>query len=230
MAVGFDARMTAGNSADGLNQQVSGATTISSTGITVGASATLLVIVLTWGPNNNGAPSTVTATWNGASCTAGPLITTSTVTSAIFYKINPAAGANTLTASWTNADDCYMSAVSFTGTDTSTGIKVADSTSNATASITITSSTDGATVANFANNNGTPTLNFNKIYAESPLNPGGGATYQLGGTSNTHTFSGGTNQASVGVHVLAAPGVAAEDDSWSINQQIPNILPVTVWQ
>ena len=45
MAVAFDAKMTGGNAADGHNQRGDNVTTVSSTGMTVGASATLLVAV-----------------------------------------------------------------------------------------------------------------------------------------------------------------------------------------
>jgi hypothetical protein len=205
MAVALDASMTAGNSADGLNQQASAATTISSTGITVGAGATLLVATLSFGLT---VPTGVTMTWNGVSMTAGPSISDSSQTmSAIFYLINPASGAKTLSASWTGSTDCYMSAASFNGTDTTTGIKVSDSTTaNTGTSLTVTSSTDGATVVNFADNAGTPTVNFTKIWAEAPLNPAGGGNFTLGGTSNAHTFTGGGGSAPsiVGVHILAA--------------------------
>jgi len=106
-----------------------------------------------------------------------------------------------------------MSAVSFKGTDTVTGINAGDSTSIANnTSLTVTSTTDGATVANFAVNGATPTLNFTKIWAESPLQPGGGGHYALGGTSNVHTATGagGTVQAFVGVHVISGATVAVK--------------------
>lgn len=216
MAVGFDAKMAAGNSADGLNQEATGATSISSTGITVGGSATLLVAVLAFAQGNaSTTPTSITATWNGAVMTAGPTVTSGTgtpyATAAIFYKISPASGANTLAAAWTNSHDCYMSAVSFTGTDTSTGINAAHSTTaTGTTTITITSDANGATVAVFAVDGSAPTVNFTKIFSEAPLNPGGGASYTLGGTSNAHTFTGagGSVQALAGIHVIAAAGGA----------------------
>jgi hypothetical protein len=204
MAVALDASMTAGNSADGFNQEASSVTTISSTGITVGASATLLVAMLTLGTGS--VATGITMTWNGVSMTAGPTISHTSVVSAIFYLINPASGAKTLSASWTGLVDCYMSAVSFKTSDTVTGIKVADSTTaTQTTSLTVASSTDGATVVNFAEDGGVPTVNFTKIWAEAPLGPGGGGNFTLGGTSNVHTFTGGggANQAIVGVHILA---------------------------
>lgn len=213
MAVALDALMTAGNSGDGLSQEIATDVAINSTGITVGASAKLLVAVLATGHGNGAAPTSVSMTWNGTAMTAGPTVTSGTGNPfawvAIFYLINPAAGANTLHAQWTNSNDMYMSAVSFTGTDTSTGINAAhNATATNTTTLTITSDTAGATVAVFAVDGAAPTVNFTKIFSEAPFNPGGGASYTLGGTSNGHTFTGGggTVQALAGVHVIAAAG------------------------
>lgn len=206
--VAFDAKMTAGNSADGFNQQASSVTSISSTGITVGASATLLAVPFVI----QGAavqPSGVTGTWNGSALTLQVFAVSDKVTAGIATIVNPAAGANTLALAWTNTGDCYMGAVSFTGTDTSTGVNVADNTTTTqTTAITVTSSADGATVAVFGVNGSTPTVDQTKLWAEAPLNPGGGASYALGGASNTHNFTGagGSLQALAGVHVIAAPG------------------------
>lgn len=209
MAVGFDATMLAGNSADGFNQEIAAATAISSTGITVGGSASLLVAVLSWGSSGGTAPASITMTWNGGAITAGPTINSGKVRAAIFYKYSPAAGANALAAAWTNSNDCYMSAVSLTGSDLVNGVVIADSqTATNTTTITVPSTTDGATVACFAVDGSTPTVNFTKIFAEANLNPGGGGSYTLGGTSNAHTFTGGGGsvQALVGIHVIAASG------------------------
>jgi hypothetical protein len=217
MAVANDTTMLAGNSADGFNQQASAATSISSTGITVGASATGLVSDIVW---QNGASTDITArtmTWNAGSMTEQPTVLQSNgVTrqrASIFVLPSPASGANTLAASWTGASDCYMSAASFTGTDTSTVVKVADNATQTglpSTSITVTSATGDATYATFVVNGATPTVNFTKVWAEAPLSPGGGGSYTLGGTSNAHTFTGagGSSSALVGVHILAAAGGA----------------------
>lgn len=207
-AVAKDASMTAGNSADGLNQQASSATTISSTGITVGAGATCLVgIIALEGVST--APTGITMTWNSVSMTQHAIATHTKVVTAFFVLVSPASGAKTLQASWTNSSDVYMSAISFTGTDTSTCVNATDDiTATAGTSITITSTTNGATVGQFATDGATPTMNFTKIYAESPLLHGGGANFTLGGTSNVHTFTGagGTTPALSGVHVIAGAG------------------------
>lgn len=211
MAVALDALMTAGNAADGLSQEIATDVAIDSAGITVGASATLLVAVLATGHSNGAAPTGVSMTWNGVAMTAGPTVTSGTGNPfawvEIFYLISPAAGAHTLHAQWTGSNDMYMSAVSFTGTNTSTGINASDSiTATNTTTLTVTSDTSGATVAVFSVNGAAPTVNFTKIFSEAPFNPGGAASYTLGGTSNGHTFTGGggTVQALAGVHVIAA--------------------------
>jgi hypothetical protein len=215
MAVAIDATMTGGNSPDGLNQEASGTTSISSTGITVGASATGLVAALVWQDpvaGTGSAPATRAVTWNGVAMTEAAFVTSSvihTVSVGIYVLANPAAGAQTLSATWTNTQDAYLSAVSFTGTDTSTVVNATDSTTTTqTTSITVTSDTNGATVAVFGVDGSAPTVNFTKIFSDAPLAPGGGASYTLGGTSNGHTFtgSGGGTQALAGVHVIAGAG------------------------
>lgn len=206
--------MTAGNSADGLNQEVSAATTISSTGLTIPSGATFLGCVLASADGGSTiGPTAVSMTWNGTPMSPGP---TNTVTGGgqnaftqIFYLINPAAGTGPMVANWTTARDMYMSGTAFNGTDTVTGINAADNqTATNVTTITVTSAANDATLASFACNAAAPTVNFTKIYAEAPLSPGGGANYTLGGTSNAHTFTGagGTLQALVGIHILAGTG------------------------
>ena len=210
MAVAFDASMTGGNSSDGLDQNVSAATSISSTGMTTGGSASLLVAVFEW-QNSTADITGRSSTWNSVSSTEGPSILQTSGARrnrvSIFTLVSPASGNKTLAGAWTTASDCYMSCASFTGTDTTTGIQTADSTTaSGTTTITVTSDANGATVAVFGVDGATPTVNFTKIFAEAPLNPGGGASYTLGGTSNGHTFTGagGTIQSLAGVHVIAA--------------------------
>lgn len=212
MAAVFDANMTGGNGAGGLDQNAAAATSVTtSSAMIVGALATLLIVTLAWGSSTSVDPSSRTCTWDGVAMIEGP---TGVVTSggrseraSIFYLVNPAPGTKTLTAAWAGACDVYMSATSFSGTDAVTGIKVADSvTATATTTITITSDATGLTVAVFCVDGAAPTTNFNAIYSEAPLTPGGGASYQLGGASNAHTFigAGGTIQILAGVHVIAA--------------------------
>lgn len=213
MAVGFDAKMTAGNSSDGFNQEAIGATSVSSTGMTIGGAASLLVAMLAFGAGGGTAPTSLSMTWNGVTLTAQAFVVSSgggaMAAVYLFTLVNPATGNRTLAGAWTTAQDCYMSCISFTGTDTVTGVAVADNTTTSqVTTITVPSTVDGATVAVFAVDGSTPTVNFTKIWAEAPNNPGGGASYTLGGTSNAHTFTGGggTRQALAGVHVIAASG------------------------
>jgi hypothetical protein len=212
MAAAFDAKPTAYNSSDGLNQEAIGATSVSAaSGFTIGASATLLIGQIAFGNGANvAAPTNVTMTWDGASMTQ-EIITSSTsmpdtATSAQFSKATPATGAKTLAAAWTTAQDCYLSAASFTGAQ----IDVTGTTSNTQAtSLSINTTSDGATIACFAVNGSTPTVSQTKIWAEAPNNPGGGGSYAIGGSgTNAHGFTGagGTRQVITGLKITATAG------------------------
>jgi hypothetical protein len=211
-AVALDALFTGGNADSGRVQQADNATSCSDTdGITVGASATLLVAVVHWqGQIDAAGPVSITATWDGNASTGNLTAQNSSGrqnTSAIFWWNAPATGAKTLTFNWTNGCDCYMSAASFTGTHATTPIVTADNvTVTAGTTVTVTSGSDDATVAVWGTNGGDPTTNFEEIFSQAPLDPGGGASYELGGTSNGHTFTGagGTTPAGAGVHIDAA--------------------------
>jgi hypothetical protein len=128
MAVAIDAVMTGGDSSDGDCLQGDNVTSKSGTGITVGALATLLIVPIVI-QAAGGTVSNLAVTWNSISMTLGPIVTNGAgfPTVAIFSLVNPTAGSNTLASSWTTTADIYMGAASFTGTDTTTGIKVADS-------------------------------------------------------------------------------------------------------
>jgi hypothetical protein len=210
MAVAFDSQMTGGNGAGGQDQNIAGALAISSTGLTIIA-ASILVAVFVWQDNASNDQLSRTATWNGVSMSERATI--SQVSGATFLRVSiftlvsPVSGNHALAGAWLGASDCYMSGAGFTGTDTSVGINPADSTTaSGTTSIPVTSDLTGATVAVFGANGNPPTVNFNQIFSEAPLNPGGGASYQLSGTTNNHTFTGagGTLQALAGIHIIAA--------------------------
>lgn len=215
MAVAFDAKPTAWNSADGLNQQATGATSVSaSTGMSVGGSATVLVGVITYQNAVGGGtdPGAISAwTWNGVAKTgvleASNVGGSDKVRTAIAWWVSPATGTQTLTASWANSADAYMSCASFTGGDTSTPVVTADNVSGTSGTtVTVTSDANGVTVAAWGTNGSAPTTNFNKIYSEAPLRPCGAASYQAAGSSNGHTFTGGggTVPAWAGIHLQAA--------------------------
>jgi hypothetical protein len=214
MAVAFDAKMTGGNGTGGLDQTVSGATSISSTGMTVGASASLLLGLAVWQDNLSTDITSRSMTWDSVSMSEEVTILQTTGTNnlrvSIFKLLAPNAGNKTLAGAWTNTADCYVSAISYTGTDIVTGIYVAHSvTASGTTQITVTSDASGATVAVFGVNGNAPTTNFNTIFSDAPFNPGGGGSYQIAGTSNIHTFTGGggTIQALAGVHVIPLGGL-----------------------
>lgn len=223
MAVAFDAKMTAGDSSDGDCLQGNNVQLKSGTGITVGGSATLLVVPI--GLQNTASFSTVptarNVTWNGVSMTESAFVSSFDasavhVHAGVYTLVSPTTGAQELEASWQSAGcDIYMGAVSFTGTDTTTGIQTGDSTTaTQTTQITVTSSTNGATVALLIRNGGLPTgFAGTKIWDDEPYAPGGGADYMIGGTSNVHSYTGGsagTRQALAGVHVIAGEASAPQ--------------------
>lgn len=225
MAVAFDAKMTGGNGTSGACQKVAGATSISSTGMTVGSGATLLIVVLHW---QNVPTGTISVTWDSVACTinASNDITNGSNRSIIAYLINPNVGNKTLAASWTTSVDCYMSCASFTGTDTSTAVQDFVE-GNSSTTVTVTSSTDGATVAIWGTNGSAPTTNFNQIFVQSDLNPGAGASYQLGGTSNAHTFTGagGSSPAYCGIHAIAGASGPTAGEIAAAAQQMGYPMP-----
>jgi hypothetical protein len=103
-----------------------------------------------------------------------------------------------------------MGACSFTGTDTATGINSADTQLvTGSTSIAVNTTSDGATVAVFGNNNGIPTMNQTKLWTFDAFHPGGGSSYAIGGSgTNSHTFTGGAVQSILGIHIIAPAGPA----------------------
>lgn len=153
-------------------------------------------------------------TWNGVAMTQiGSGIQGTNAGVRMFYLVNPATGNQTLAASWTTNSVWALGAVAFSGADQTTCVDAAH-TVTATGSSTeastgaITSTTDGATVG-AATNAGSANFtaqNQTLVYFEnSQTFQEGAASYAIGGTSNTHTFTmGSTTWAAMGVHVKAA--------------------------
>ena len=216
MAVGFDAKMTGGNGGGGTYQYSSVVNTAgSSTGMTVGVGATLLVAILDLGGNNT-TPGALACTWNGVSMNLACSIYTTTsigAGAALFTLVNPASGNKTLAASWTESLGCQfnLSSLSFTGTDTVTGYNSADNvTGIATSgnqSIAVNTDANGATVATInCYSSGLTVNSLTQIFAGSPTNDNGAASYGVGGSgTNTHTFNvtGATAEAWAGIHIIA---------------------------
>lgn len=225
MAVAFDAKTVAGNGpVDGTCDWRGSEGTSYTPGnhLTVAASATFLVVNALWGWAGTGTgPTSRGITWNGVSMAEAVTQTsndgTNSQRASIFVLLAPTSGTQVLAASWTGNSDMYISGISFTGTDTNTGYKSADNvTGSAGTTVTITSSSDGATVAHWAGNGNTPTLNFNECYKEDSDGPGSGATYQLAGASNAHTFTGGGATIDfVGIHIIA-PAAGGFVAAWGV--------------
>lgn len=212
-AVGFDTNATGGNGTSGQSEYGTTTPFTSSTFITVGASATLLVVDV----STYSSASTFTGqgcTWNGVSMVQAAQEINGELASTIYVLVNPAAGAQALSCSFyvaTGATAWYVNAASFTGTDTTTGYKSIDSVATTASPVTINTSTNDATLAIFgcvAGGNPAPT-NFTTLFTNTNNTQNGAASYTLGGTgTNAHTFScsGGT-EAGAGVHIIA-PGAA----------------------
>lgn len=215
MAVGFDAKMTAGNGTGGLCQTGTGIITLSSVGgITVGAGASILCVPTTWYCPGSAGPTARTMTWNGVSMTESltsfvVLGGSDSLRASWWTLASPASGAKTLTANWTTNCDLYMSAVSASGAT----LQSADNTTVANVTtINVPSDANGMSLAVFNTDGGAPTTNFVQIFSDAPFGPGAGSSYQLGGSpTNAHTFTGagGTQQLLLGIHLVASGGAAA---------------------
>jgi hypothetical protein len=122
-----------------------------------------------------------------------------------------ATGAQTLVITFspdTTATNCYVSAVAFNNTDTTTGINTGHTTTNSGAvySVTVTSDANGATVGAWAMDGGTGTpQDQTAIWDYAVDAPSAGGSYAIGGTSNTHTApTAGTQNYFGGIHVISA--------------------------
>jgi len=219
MAVAFDAKMTGGDLDSGRCYGPVGTTSFSTTGMTVGVGATCLVVTIVFGNGSGVLPASIAATWDGVAMTLQANVTSSDApannraAAAILVLVNPASGNKTLAGSWTGTLDAYVSCVSFTGTDTTTGVNATNNTTATQATaIVVPTTSDGATVACFGVDGSDPTVDQTEMFSTAPNDPGGGASYALGGaTSNTHNFTGagGDRQALAGVNVIAAGGGGA---------------------
>jgi hypothetical protein len=188
------------------------ATSISLTTFTVGSGANrCLVAMLSFSLTT---VSAISVTWDGTAMTQAATYTgtdaTLKVITQLYVLINPTSGNKTLTASWTGASVVTLAAVEFSGADQVTCYASADNVTGEHSAdpdtLTITSTTDGATVALTGNNFAFYTaVNQTEIYRGSDNGLATDASYALGGTSNTHTFTiNDTRPADhVGIHILA---------------------------
>ena len=214
MSVSLDALMTNGG-ANGANSglafayDTTGGTSISTTGMTVGASATLLTAALVL----NGTATAVTITWNGVSMTLAPSSVSGTNMRAwIFVLEAPASGNHTLAASWTGTTAGYLTSASWLNTDTVTGYTSSDNVGGYSSaaggqSIGVNTTSTGATLVILGNNSGVPAATTGtQIFSTGVGVPNAAASYILGGSGSTHTFNGGagaTGTAWAGIHIIA---------------------------
>lgn len=135
-------------------------------------------------------------------------------TSAIYRLVNPTTGNKTLRATWTGNADVILGAIAFS---VAASITSADTLTQTTLTASpsvgpITSATDDATVALLMSGQTINTNNQTLIFNTVGGGINGGATYALGGSSNTHswTLASVTNDAVIGVHVKAAAAAGGD--------------------
>jgi hypothetical protein len=173
MAVAIDAT--------GTEQHVgSASTSMTYNGITVGSGSNrALVLLINIGAGST-LPTGVTAVWdNGGTNQSMTLITslTQTNTSVICYVFglrNPTAGLKNLLVSWTNANEAFAAAISFTGVDQTSNAAafpnpntVTNTTSNATCSLAITSASGNIPVATMVGSSTVASTSQTSIYVDN---------------------------------------------------------------
>ena len=200
---------------------VSGTTGVTSTNLTVGGSATALLVSLCFDGTAN--LSSFAVHWDATSTNValtqiGSTVFVSTVGQiALFGLVNPVAGAKTLKCTWSGTGTGYMASMSFIGTDTSA---VASAFTNFV-SATPTGSTGsfnctGGASGNFAfavngNDNQTYTTFINAtgstaLYTDANQNYSGAAYVAEAGATTTFTWAqAGSEQNVVAGVTVAAP-------------------------
>jgi hypothetical protein len=131
----------------------------------------------------------------------------------IFRRLAPTTGTLKLHAAWSSASGGRIGAVNFSGVDQTTPVVIADN-ANATdsgdtsASLAVTSGTNDATLVAVGSINvsGSSTDTQTEIFLVNPSGVITAASYGLGGTTNTHTWtvSGTGSRLLLGIHISAA--------------------------
>ena len=182
------------------------ATTVDLTTFTVDAGSNQCLIA--WLYTDTGVTS-VTLNWDqgGTPQAMTEIISTSGQGELRGYRlIAPTTGNKTLRASWTTSAAGTLAAVNFSGADQTTCDNNADDQTllegGTTSSVTITSTTDGATVAAVGQFNSSVSSTTQTTVWTTTLT---GGSYALGGTSNNHSFTlaGSATKIVAGIHILA---------------------------
>ncbi len=198
--------------ATGVKKFKSSSTSFSdATVITVG-SGNALIVTIAFGYVVT-PPSSVTCTWSGASMTKLASIDNSGGTAFdsvyIFGIRNPAAGANTLALSWSNAAEIFVDAISFSGVNvTSDGTAfphTATQDSGIGLTVAVTSAVGNYVVASEAPNSGSTTLTGTTLFFDNSSGAliNAGANYDNGAASVNIGAATGNN-----AMIIAAVDVA----------------------
>ncbi len=209
--------MTGGNSTDTHSQWIGVAgTSISTTGLTVPSGTTLLLAGLLLAGSSN-VPGSPACTWDSVGMNVIATINNSATPDqfvAAFSLVNPTAGNFTLDATWINSTKGYLTAICFSGTDTATGYKSADTVTNTSTSagpyaVSVNTASGDATVV-FAGDTGGGAIsatNQTSIFVGTQAAGNAGGSYAIGGSgSNSHTFGPAGSaicSAWIGIRVIA---------------------------
>lgn len=193
------------------NNNNTSATSISLTTYSVTAGSNLCMIAIL---QLNGSVTSPAITWNGVALSNDGANVAGTVI--FWHLVNPATGTNTLAASWTTNRTSVLGAVTFSGADQTTCINATNSKnqtgSSISSSIALTSTTDGATVSGGVCGTQYPTggTSATNLWAPTTSDIGWSSSYQLGGTTNTHTttWAASCSWGERGVNVIAEGGGA----------------------
>jgi len=209
--VAFDAIMGGGNADSGHVYECDATTTCTAANaMTIGGSATCLVVtVVTYGIVTGAR----TMSWHGGSnITAAVTQVTPgniNVASMAFVFSSPdTGGPYTLVGTADNSNQWYISAVSFSATNTSTCYNAANNGAvGDVKSIDAPSSSTGATVSVYAGDGYGPTAwNQQRIFMDDNKSAGGSAQYAIGGSptvTHTYTETHNSTHAIVSVNVVA---------------------------
>ncbi len=195
--------------------ELANGTTVDLTTFTVDSgSSQCLIAVLTLIADTGTSPS---VTWDqgGTNQAMTPIMDDGNNTTGhmyAYYRIGPTTGNNIMRASWTTNDGAALAAINFSGADQTTCVNAAHNVTTTIVSttplvVTVTSSTDGATISAVSSLIVWTAATFTVFYYHSSGFYSG--DYTLGNASNAHSWTrvaGAGNVIGIGFHIIAAGG------------------------
>lgn len=232
------------------NVSTTSGTTLSFTGLTVGSGANRVILASF---NYTPVVSAISIAWDpsGANLALTRIVTqadsSGTFTAELWGAVAPGSGNKTLTATWTTAAEASLSAISFTGANQTGGATTFPHSTSAigsipgvsgTASLSVTTATTDAAIANLSINNGSTnaaSLNQTVYYVDTSGQFAG--NFEVGGsspasfTATVGTFCGGGTWVYVGCDIAAAAGAAATTQGkWPSTLLLPPRRGMVGWR